>query len=529
MDAFLAPAFAILGRMSAGAAMALIAALFLVPPAALFYMGSADNWAGALAAAALAAALYLCAANAALTRVSMARLSSAAERIASGDLSFRLARNADEAGGTDADRLWGSMGKLGANLGGIVTQVRASAEVIAHGSREIAAGFTDLSDRTERQASTLEETAGGMEEMAATVRQNADNCRRASELAKDAKRIAEQSAENMQAFHETMRRIEKSSKSVADIIGVIEGIAFQTNILALNAAVEAARAGEQGRGFAVVATEVRSLAQRSAAAAKEIKALIEESVASVGAGARQASEASESIGKAVKSAKKAAQVIGEIATASTEQSSGIEEINRAITELENVTQQNSALVEQTSAAALSFESEAARLIGIVDAIKLDRGESREMAVAMVKRAAAHLRKQGPARALADFSNPQGGFVEGDFYIVVLDTEGVVRANGGNQAVIGKNDWDITDADGKKHTQELIGTARERGLGWVDYRWPNPKKGGKVEMKSTYCELAGDLVVGCGVYREDARPGLRSSTAQTAAVSALAKPRAIARR
>ncbi len=144
---------------------------------------------------------------------------------------------------------------------------------------------------------------------------------------------------------------------------------------------------------------------------------------------------------------------------------------------------------------------------------------------MVKRAVAYLRKQGPARALADFSDPNGGFVEGDLYIVVLDTKGVVRANGGNRAVIGNNDWDITDADGKKHTQELIATGRERGLGWVDYRWPNPKKGGKVELKSTYCELAGDLVVGCGVYRSDER----SSTAQTTAVSVLAKPRAIARR
>jgi len=251
--------------------------------------------------------------------------------------------------------------------------------------------------------------------------------------------------------------------------------------------------------------------------------LIEESATSVGAGARQASEASDTLVKAVKSAKKAAKVIEEIATASGEQSTGIEEINRAITQLEGVTQQNAALVEQTSAAALGFESEALRLIGIVDSIKLDRGESRDKAIVMVKRAVEHLRRRGAERALAEFSDPRGAFVEGDFYIVVLDGRGVVRANGGNPSIVGRNDWDSIDADGKKQTQALIATAQERGMGWVDYRWPNPKKGGKVELKSTYCELVEDLVVGCGVYREE-----RSSTVQTTAVSALAKPRAIAR-
>ena len=256
------------------------------------------------------------------------------------------------------------------NLGQIVAQVRASSNAVALSANEIAAGNTNLSQRTEQQASTLEETASGMEELSGTVRQNADNCKLASGLAQSAEQVARQGAEAVHAVVEGMGRIDQSSKRMADIIGVIEGIAFQTNILALNAAVEAARAGEQGRGFAVVASEVRALAQRSAEAAKEIKALIEQSVGQISDGSRKAEGAGKVIDEIVVSVQQVNQLISEIAVASSEQSAGVGEINKAILQLETVTQQNAALVEQAAASSLTFQEQADRMRDLVARFKI---------------------------------------------------------------------------------------------------------------------------------------------------------------
>jgi methyl-accepting chemotaxis protein-1 (serine sensor receptor) len=260
-----------------------------------------------------------------------------------------------------------------AELAGIFAQVQASAQAIDGAAKEVAAGHVNLSQRTEEQASSLEETASGMEELAATVKQNAENCELASGLSKSASEVAHKGAQTVSRAVERMGLIDKSSKKVVDIIGVIEGIAFQTNILALNAAVEAARAGEQGRGFAVVASEVRALAQRSAQAAKEIKVLIEDSVGNVAEGGKLVSEAGVIIGEIVVGVQQVTQLIGEIAVASKEQSSGVEEINRAIVQMENVTQQNAALVEEVTAATLAFEEESKRLSGAVSRFKIAGG------------------------------------------------------------------------------------------------------------------------------------------------------------
>ncbi len=256
-------------------------------------------------------------------------------------------------------------------LAELVAQARHSADAARAAADELASGNVNLSQRTEQQASTLEETASGMEELAATVRQNAENCKLASELAGNANSVAQKGADLVHRIVTTMEMIDRSSKKIVDIIGVIESIAFQTNILALNAAVEAARAGEQGRGFAVVAGEVRSLAQRSAEAAKEIKGLIGDSVSNVDQGAKLVQDAGHIINDVVVSVQQVAELIREIAVASREQSSGVEEMNKALVQLEGVTQQNAAMVEEAAASALTFKEEAGNLSDLVNQFRLD--------------------------------------------------------------------------------------------------------------------------------------------------------------
>ena len=286
--------------------------------------------------------------------------------IAAGDLSVPIETRAD-----DRSSVLYAMKGMRDSLVNIVGQVRAGTLTIANASTEIAAGNQDLSERSERQAGTLEETASSMEELTGTVRQNADNARQANALAESASTVAQRGGAVVAQVVQTMASINDSSKQIAEIISVIDGIAFQTNILALNAAVEAARAGEQGRGFAVVAGEVRSLAQRSAAAAKEIKTLISDSVAKVDDGAKLVDEAGSTMEEIVTSVKRVTDIMAEISHASQEQSAGIEQVNRAIGQMDEATQQNAALVEQAGAAASALQDEAANLARLVSIFKLD--------------------------------------------------------------------------------------------------------------------------------------------------------------
>ncbi|OWY28644.1 methyl-accepting chemotaxis protein [Herbaspirillum robiniae] len=326
-----------------------------------------------------------------------------ARRVAEGDLTTRVeVTSRDETG-----ELMAALKLMNDNLRNIVSRVRTGTDTINHASGEIASGNLDLSSRTEQQAGSLEETASAMEELTSTVKQNADNARQANQLAASASSVAVEGGAVVGQVVETMASINASSKKIVDIIGVIDGIAFQTNILALNAAVEAARAGEQGRGFAVVASEVRSLAQRSATAAKEIKALIDDSVAKVDTGSHLVEQAGSTMTEVVASVKRVTDIVAEISAASTEQSTGIEEINRAITLMDESTQQNAALVEEAAAAAQAMQDQAAQLMEAVSVFKVDAGmaaapsPAASAAHAAPKAAAPVIRKPAsPARALA---------------------------------------------------------------------------------------------------------------------------------
>ena len=323
-----------------------------------------------------------------------------ASSIARGDLSISI-----DTSHADKGSLLMEVREMRNSLKDIVGQVRHGTETIGTASREIAAGNIDLSSRTEMQASSLEKTASAMEELTSTVKQNADNAREANLLAATASDVARKGGEVVAQVVDTMGSINTSANKIVDIIGVIDGIAFQTNILALNAAVEAARAGEQGRGFAVVAAEVRNLAQRSAAAAKEIKTLIGDSVEKVERGSKLVGQAGVTMDEVVASVKRVTDIMSEISNASQEQSAGIEQVNLSIIEMDSMTQQNAALVEQAAAAAQSLQDQAGELAHVVSVFKLVEGEVAHVVDRSAMEQAPVAPPPAPRKALARAGKP----------------------------------------------------------------------------------------------------------------------------
>lgn len=512
MRALLTPGLALIRSCSLGFSFAIAGILVSVPLLlALFVLYPVfSNAAGApssgtavvlaLAAVFVVLGLYVLACLYSWTRTGLVRLGQTLERIASGDLTSRIdADDAEASQESEAGRLWDSAKQMNASLVEIVNQVRASSDTIVSGAKEIAAGNTNLSQRTEEQAASLEETASGIDELSATIEQNAANCNRASELVKGTRDVTTRASDRMHRLSTTMTEIDSSAKRVTEIVGLIEGIAFQTNILALNAAIEAARAGQQGRGFSVVATEVRSLAQRCAGAANDIKALVSESVDKAGQGSRLVLETGAAMDQLVKGVGEVQALVDQIATASAEQSSGVEEINKAVVKLDAVTQQNAALVEEAAAAASSFEEEAGRLVDVVGTFKVDRMEEQDEAVALVKKAANRIRQVGVQQACKDINSPQGGFKFGDLYAYVIDKRGIRLAHASEPQKCGEDSSVLKDADGKEFIREMIHIANTRARRWCDYKWANPSTK-QVEQKSAYVALVDDVIVGCGIYK-----------------------------
>jgi methyl-accepting chemotaxis protein len=379
MSWLLAPAMGIFIKMKNSVKLPLLAILFTVPLvlAVVLQPFAWMSWSGAAIVAAYAFAWYCGAAHYYSSDAAWKVVNSVASLLNERDLRTNASILSREEvrrrlGGGQFSKLFNTLMDAHESLRALVAQAHASAEAARRASEELAAGNLDLSQRTESQAATLEETAAAMEQLSSTVNGNADSCREASRLASDATGVARQGANVAREATSTMDAIDRSSRRIVDIIAVIEGISFQTNILALNAAVEAARAGEQGRGFAVVAAEVRSLAQRSAQAAREIKGLIDESVGKVGEGARLVHDAGRIITEVAESAGRVNDLIGTIAVASREQASGVESVNKAVVQLQVATQGTSGVVQDAAHAAHALQEEAARLSEIVGRFRTDR-------------------------------------------------------------------------------------------------------------------------------------------------------------
>ncbi len=465
-----------------------------------------------------AAAIYFLASFGVYITVTGNQVRIGLERISRGDLSGGLETQVQAVKGALVERL----AKMNQSLAEIVTQVRQSSDNIMGAARTVATGNNDLAERTEHQASTLEEVASTMEELASTIRENAGRCGEASKLTGEFSVSVSHGADGVKDVARTMERIKANTKNIGEIVGLIEGIAFQTNILALNARVEAARAGEEGRGFAVVANEVRNLAQRSADAAKEIKTLIDGSTQSVSEGARGIQDAARTMEHVVGSVQTVAELVRGIAAASEEQSQATEEVNRAIVQMDAVTQQNSALVQQAAAASHDLENEVQRLDEAVIQFQTDKVEGRDKAVALVKRAVAHIAVVGIQKACEDFDDPNGGFIFDQYYLSVFDLNGLRLANGMEPWKRGEHILDLHDSDGKPYVRFTAARARERGFGWVQYKWKNPVSQ-KVELKSTYFELTGDAVVNCGIYLGERGVSMRRLDSKRAKTSGPHRP------
>jgi len=383
------------------------------------------------------------------------------------------------------------------NLSAMVAEVRSNSALVAFSGKSLAAGNRDLADRTEQQAANLEQTAASVQQLSGTVHQNAETAGDSNTQAALVRDVAEAGAQTMGQAVGSVEVIQKSAQQMNEIISVIDGIAFQTNILALNAAVEAARAGEQGRGFAVVANEVRTLAQRSAASSREIRQLIEASGAQVAASVAQIRAAGENMTQIVNGVRGVAANMSLISAASAEQSTGLTEISSAVGQLDEITQRNAQMVERAVNQANLLEERAAHLSLAVSSFMLQQGTAEE-AMNLVQRALEHRGQGGRDVFVRDLTEPGNGFHDRDMYVFALDRQGGYRAFGGKPEKVGSRVQDIAGVDGQALLESIVSQA-ESEPGWVEYDIVNPTSG-HIQTKMSYVMKVDDLYVGCGVYK-----------------------------
>jgi methyl-accepting chemotaxis protein len=391
-----------------------------------------------------------------------------------------------------------SMDAMVNNISVMVASVRSNSALVANSGDVLVMGNRNLSDRTEQQAANLEETSASVQELSSTVRDNANAAQESDRVAQGVRQTAEQGAAGMTQAIASVEAIEASTRRMDEIVGVIDGLAFQTNILALNAAVEAARAGESGRGFAVVATEVRSLAQRSAASAKEIRQLISASSQQVAVGVQQIRAAGSNIGAIAEGVRGVASHMSLISASSAEQSASLSEITTAIRQLDEITQQNASMVEQAVSQAKALQNRANVLAEAVAVFKLQQGSADE-ARALVDRALELRRSSGGRDAfIREVTTQSAGLFDRDMYVFVLDRSGQYLAFAGNQAKVGTRVQDVAGIDGNRLIASIVDQA-ESAPGWVEYEIANPLTG-KVQTKMSYVVKVDDVYVGCGVYK-----------------------------
>src|SRR3990167_6215314 len=382
-------------------------------------------------------------------------------------------------------------------LSGMVANIRSNAALVAHAGQSIAQDSRALAERTEQQAASLEQTAASVEQLSSTVQNNAQTIQAADQQASKVSQAAEQGTQAMARAVQSVEAIQQGARRMNEIIGVVDGIAFQTNILALNAAVEAARAGEQGRGFAVVASEVRTLAGRSGEAAREIRALIGASVQQVESSAGLIRSAGEDIASMASGIRSVASTMSAIATSGAEQSTGLQEITTAVRQLDQITQHNAQMVEHAVQQANALEGRASTLSSAVESFRLQQGTADE-AVALVQRAVAMRAGTSRDQFLRTITDKSQPYHDRDMYVFALDRAGTYLAFGGNPAKVGTRVQDIPGIAGDQLVNDIVAQA-QRGPGWVEYDINNPATG-TVQTKMSFVRMVDDVYLGCGVYK-----------------------------